>query len=106
MILAQVETTQREVSVNNPVIYAFRRADGKYVYIGSTIDSSLHKSGRLVDHLFTLNIAKALGAHEDSDIDILEMLGPEKTTREVRERENELIKFYRLQGHPLINKTG
>ncbi len=89
--------------MGNPVIYAFSRADGRKVYIGSTINSSL-KSGRLVDHSFTLAIAKALGAPDGSEIDILEMLGPETTIRELHKREDELIRSYLLQGHPLINK--
>jgi GIY-YIG catalytic domain-containing protein len=92
--------------MNNPVIYAFIRADGKYVYVGSTMNSSTNKSNRLADHRFTLNIAKALGAPEGSDIKTLETFGSETTARELRKREEELIKSYRLQGHPLINKTG
>ena len=89
------------------VIYAFVRADGKRVYVGSSMDSSLDGgTNRLKDQLQTLDVALALGAPEGATLDILEMFKPGTAKSEVHRREYELIRSSIAEGHPLINKVG
>jgi len=88
------------------VIYAFVRADGKRVYVGKSMDSSLKGTNRLTDQLQALRVAHALGASEDSYLDILEMFAPGTPKWKVGRRENELIRSSIAEGHPLINKAG
>ena len=90
-----------------PVVYAFVRADGKRVYVGMSMDSSLDGgTNRLKDQLQTLDVALALGAPEGSMLDILEMFAPGTPKWKVNRRENELIRSSIAEGHPLINKVG
>ena len=89
------------------VIYAFVRADGKRVYVGMSMDSSLDGgTNRLKDQFQALQVALALGAPEGSDLDILEMFAPGTPKWKVAQREGEFIRSSIAEGHPLINKAG
>jgi hypothetical protein len=88
------------------VIYAFVKADGKRVYVGSTTDSAQDgRTNRFTDQLQTLRVAQALGA-EGARLEKLEEFAPGTAKQEVRRRENELIRSSIAEGHPLINKMG